>query len=746
MTKKITSPIALIRLCFLLSGFCSLFYQTAWLRLIVARFGVNAPVFSAVLSVFMIGLTLGTLAAGRWKKRLTQNPVRTGFKPYAILELWIAFGGLVFPSLLAYGASLITPVGMEDTSYFLLCFAVIFVLILPFSFAMGATLPVALALLERMDLPDKDARFSELYFINVVGAVYGVLGSAFIFFETLGFQKSLWLASATNVIIAILSWRYKPAAILLKKPAPEKAPSRKALNPAMLFVLFMLGLGSLALEVIWSRLYVLYTGSLVYAFASILATYLLMTALGTRFYRERLRASSPQTLALLWSSLPVCALLMLPACNPDLPLPIILRVLLGVAPVSFVTGILTPALIDRLTASAPDKVGIAYAANLAGCIVGPLVVGFWLIPAFGLQTASYLVAGLFCFPAVMGFSWEKPKRAAGIWLAVGFSILAIRFVDTSPETRFPHTHVLHDHTATVIAGGEGMKKSLVVGGTHMTALSEVTKLVAHLPLAFLDHQPEKGLLICFGMGTSFRSMASWGIETKAVELVPSVPKMFPYFYPDAQNFLSMPGNQIIVDDGRRFLSRTNETFDVISLDPPPPIESASSGLLYSKEIYALAKTRLKKNGILHQLIASGDDQDYLSILLALQESFSYVRMFAPYRNAISVVLASDVPIPNYTAKELAARLPEEAAKDLVEWANLRKGWFPKTPVAVFEHVLKSEIPIPQFIKGLKGNAVAMTDDQPVNEYYMLRQSLLPKSFEGNRIVGSREKNYAAWLE
>ena len=36
-----------INLCFLLSGFCSLLYQTVWLRMAVARFGVNAPIIAS---------------------------------------------------------------------------------------------------------------------------------------------------------------------------------------------------------------------------------------------------------------------------------------------------------------------------------------------------------------------------------------------------------------------------------------------------------------------------------------------------------------------------------------------------------------------------------------------------------------------------------------------------------------------------------------------------------------------------
>ena len=48
-------------------------------------------------------------------------------------------------------------------------------------------------------------------------------------------------------------------------------------------------------------------------------------------------------------------------------------------------------------------------------------------------------------------------------------------------------------------------------------------MMAHLPLFFLDHPPQDALVICFGMGTTYRSMLSWGIPVTAVELVPERP-------------------------------------------------------------------------------------------------------------------------------------------------------------------------------------------------------------------------------
>ena len=79
---------------------------------------------------------------------------------------------------------------------------------------------------------------------------------------------------------------------------------------------------------------------------------------------------------------------------------------------------------------------------------------------------------------------------------------------------------MRDNTATVIAAGKGVSRVLLVNGVGITTLTPTTKAMAHLPLAFLDHPPESVLVICFGMGTTFRSALSWGVHVTAVDLGP----------------------------------------------------------------------------------------------------------------------------------------------------------------------------------------------------------------------------------
>jgi len=210
-----------------------------------------------------------------------------------------------------------------------------------------------------------------------------------------------------------------------------------------------------------------------------------------------------------------------------------------------------------------------------------------------------------------------------------------------------------------------MDRELLVNGIGMTRLTPITKMMAHMPLAMLAHKPESGLVICFGMGTSFRSMLSWGIQTTVVDLVPSVPKMVGYYQPDGTALLRAPNAHVVVDDGRRFLERSAEQFDVILTDPPPPIGAPTSSLLYSEEFYAIVKPHLRPGGILQVWVPGGDDATLSAITKALQHSFPYVRMYESIECWGIHYFAGMQPLNIPTAAELVQKLAPLAGVDII---------------------------------------------------------------------------------
>jgi spermidine synthase len=282
------------------------------------------------------------------------------------------------------------------------------------------------------------------------------------------------------------------------------------------------------------------------------------------------------------------------------------------------------------------------------------------------------------------------------------------------EEQFASRWVRRDSTATVVATGEGMGKRLLVNGVGMTHLSPITKMMAHLPLAFLSRPPQKALVVCFGMGTSELAMLSWGIDSTAVELVPSVPLAVTFFHPKANEVLRSPHAHIVVDDGRAFLERSSEQYDVITTDPPPPVEAAGSSLLYSKEFYAIAKRHLREGGILQEWFPGGDVPMTASVARALSESFPYVRAFPSVEGWGIHFLASISPIPSRSADELAARMPPGAALNMTEWGPA------PSAAEQFQMLLGHELSVSSMIQ--EDAAIpALRDDRPTNEYFLFRR-------------------------
>jgi hypothetical protein len=424
---------------------------------------------------------------------------------------------------------------------------------------------------------------------------------------------------------------------------------------------------------------------------------------------------------LVWLLVWLAALVPLLTADPRLEiLSWWLRVPLGIAAFSGLLGFVTPKLVDRFSEGDPDRAGIGYAVNVAGCILGPLVAAFVLLPyldeRYALVTLALpwlLVALLFTFFRRPGSTERFTAQRAITSIMVLFASFLLIFKMQGYVEQFPGAQVRRDNTATVMATGQGMGKRLYVNGVSMTYLTPITKVMASMPLAFLDRPPQNALVICFGMGTTHRTVLSWGIDSTVVDLVPSVPALFGYYHADAAELLTSPRSHVVVDDGRRFLERTTGQYDVIVIDPPPPVGAAGSSLLYSREFYSAAKKRLRPDGILQQWYPGGDLVTTAAIARALTESFPYVRAFVSIEGVGIHYFACRQPIPYRSASELAKRMPPSAAADLIEWTHFTSA------EQLFAAMLNREVPVSKVI-ALHSTAPAVQDDRPVNEYDLLR--------------------------
>ena len=698
-------------------------YELVWLRLSMAHFGVTTAMVSIVLSVFMAGLGLGSWLSGRILRRTEKLPA---LRLYGITELLIGLSAIVVPYLLLLGRRILESFGMSSSfGYYAVAGVWVAATMVPWCTLMGITVPVAMRAIAQTLPAETKRSFSYLYMSNVAGAVAGTTVPLFLI-EILGFHGTLRVGALCNALIAVCAFFISSRKAI--RPVPVSAPSVSASTASAqdrntLALLFLSGLTCMAMEVVWVRRYTPYVGTMVYAFATILAVYLLATFIGSVVYR-RWSARRTQESPVIWIWLATFALLPLLAAGPNTDLDPLIRLLLGLMPFTGLLGFITPMLVDRYSGGDPSKAGVGYAVNVAGCILGPLLAGFVLLPfiserwALILLTAPWLLLGI---APLRRSSQSTTRQRITIYAALAIAAMLIA-AGKGYDENYPGRKVLRDYTATVIATGTGMDKQLLVNGYGMTSLTPITKVMAHLPLALLDRQPQDALVICFGMGTTFRSLHSWGIPVTVAELVPSVPRLFDYYHADGLQVLASPLSHVIVDDGRRYLERTSGQFDVITIDPPPPVEAAGSSLLYSLEFYRAARRRLRSGGILQQWLPSDvtDAETTAAVARSFRNSFPYTRTL---RDDFGYhFLGSDQPISKRSAEELEKRMPQSAVSDFVEWAGPSND----TPAVVatnqFRALIDHEISVDQLITAAPGTP-ALTDDRPINEYFALRRWL-----------------------
>ncbi len=739
--------------CFVLSGFSGLVDQIIWVRLALASFGVITPFASVVVSVFMLGLAVGTWGGGRAVAPVSR---RLGVSPlalYALVEAIIGLGAFLLPSLFSGARAALLPLGgMESGLYLAASSGLIALALLPFCVAMGATFPIMMSFIAGED-SEPSGSFSFLYLANVIGAFAGAVATPVFLIEWLGFSGSLAFGAGLNFVVAgaclTTAFRFAPPAtgseVSPMSPPPSGAFPADIGPRLTRTVLFITGFTAMALEIVWMRAFTPILGTLVYAFSGLLALYLISTFLGSALYRRHRAQGRVLNVLPLAFFLPLAALLpvwlaipkyisilakeLLPLAElvyPGAPLwlPMSALALLSITPFCGALGYLTPMLIDHDARGAPERAGRAYAINITGSILGPLVAAYGLLPLFGSRVAM-LVLALPLVALFLVYASRPGPRRIRVTAAVGAVLAAIGFIQTGAYGRsfeegshIRNARVRRDHTATVISFGQGFGRHLLVNGYGMTVLTPLTKIMAHLPLASLSHPPKRALVIAFGMGTTFRSLLSWGIEATAVELVPSVIDAFGEYHDDAEAIRRNPRAQLVVDDGRRFLARTPQRFDVITLDPPPPVETAGSSLLYAREFYALAKGKLAAGGIVHQWFPDGVNVEPAlrqAVLRTAAAAFPHVRIYQSHHGFGLHILLSMEPIEVPSAELFIARLPAAARNDLMEWSPARS-----TPEAfIQEQVLERELDLATLMGASDGPFIS--DDRPFNEYFILRR-------------------------
>jgi spermidine synthase len=449
-------PLA-IGVCFFLSGAGSLVLEVAWTRLLRLVFGSSTLAISTILVAYMAGLGLGGLLGGRLAHR-----VRDGVRAYGGIEIAVGLYALAVPALFGFFPLLARAwlVELEFWPAALLRFAVSLALLLAPTIGMGMTLPFLTRALVR-DEAGAGRGIAVLYGVNTLGAVSGVFLATFALLPWLGVRGSCWFGAGLYLAVgATALWLARSA------PAAEPGPSdsRAALTPGglsrwspALLAYGTVGFTSLVYEVAWTRALSMVMGSSIYAFACMLAAFLLGIGAGSlaaRPFADRVRrplVTYATGIALL-GVLSLAALSLLPHL-PEVFMALVRRfggsavtlslsqIAVAIAvmfPPALVLGALFPLLARAQSESqgAAPAVGDVYFVNTLGSAAGAFLAGFVLLPTLGLRGTAALAIALNLAVAAAVLAWRGHESAQRrLVLAAGPALLALWVAVAPPPLR-----------------------------------------------------------------------------------------------------------------------------------------------------------------------------------------------------------------------------------------------------------------------------------------------------------------------
>jgi spermidine synthase len=321
------------------------------------------------------------------------------------------------------------------------------------------------------------------------------------------------------------------------------------------------------------------------------------------------------------------------------------------------------------------RVGRLYALNTLGSALGAAVAGFVLIPLLGLQRAVLLLAliNLALGAAVLLQTMPIPRLRLGGALAV--AILAALLLPpgiylgfregTAPSLVFYREGV--DATVSVFdVADPPLKISFVNGRSEVPTDAQSMRafyMLGHLP-PLLRPQATSALMISFGNGIASGAMSRHSIpRIQAVELVAEQVAAARLYQKENRGVLDYPGLQITIEDGRNYLMRSDEQFDIITADATHPVNS-SSWALFTREFYGLVRQRLASDGVFVQWLPFHDlsSQDFRDIIKTFHSVFPHTSLW--YTGGIhSFMVATPQPLTRAEVLALGPRIEAAGIAD-----------------------------------------------------------------------------------
>jgi spermidine synthase len=752
----------------------SLACQVLWLRKISFLFGSTAAVFSTVLSVFLLGLALGALTAGRAADRSA--------RPWRLLALIeILLGVYCVLSLPVFAAArnvflAVFPGDLAPLPAALAKFLVVLVTMIAPTFAIGAVFPLAVRIYGR-DLGHVGHDLSLVYGLDTLGAAVGALLAGFVLVPRIGLSAATWLlgGAAVGLGLLILSLTGQPAQLSKaerkarkktepqppEEPAPAVSPGRLGI---LLAVFFCTGGAALLLETGWNRFFSLLNGTHIYSTSTVLAGFLSGIGLGSLLMARRIdRLRDPfAVVAYLFSFIALCGVLVFGSAGLftrayfkvfawsggyyifQLTLCLLIGLIVILATLAMGANFpLVARIATRAGAERGASAGRTFFVNTLGAVLGAFLAEFVLLPAWGFPGLILTVIAVYGLAAFVFLALSSGRRrllhaAACIALLAGAVLL-------SPAVRkfqMPF-HALYYHglrggslanyraelrSMRLVSERQGfygqvavvrLGRFLLLKHNGKTDASTAVKdnrtqlLTGHIPLLFHPN-PRRVLAIGLGGGFTLRALVHHPAPQRitAVEIDPLVVEAARRdFAAFNDRALEDPRVRLVTNDGRNFVDGTEERFDVITSEPPNIWVAGVSGL-FTQEFYRSAAAHLSAGGILCQWIPlyEMEREDFRIMLHTLTSVFPNVTFWQVGTDV--VLLASKEPF-HIELPAMAARLRSPAlARDFTAIGLTMRG--------VIE-LLNSPAVRPDQVPAFLGRVETLNvDDKPVLEFSTAR--------------------------
>ena len=705
------------------SGTCALIYQVAWLREMRLIFGASTAASAAVLAIFMGGLGVGGSLLGR---RVDRHPQPLAF--YANLELSIAAAAAVTPVLvwlargayIALGGSVVLGLGGATVARLLLATLVLSV---P-TFLMGGTLPAAARAVET----DEDVsrrHLATLYSVNTLGAVTGALISTFFMLEVYGTRTTLWLACLLNVLVGMTARSLARGFDTLPRSARNGIKPQGAATPAtgvpawfVFAAAAAVGFAFFLMELVWYRMLGPLLGGSSFTFGLILAVALLGVGLGGAAYAlfGKDRPATSRGFAFTCALEAVCiavpyalgdrvALLTIAARSLDvlgfggLVLGWAAIAVVVILPAALVAGVQFPLLIAMLGRGSEKigrHVGLTYAWNTVGAILGSLAGGFGLLPALSATGTWAAVVSLLVALGVsaMWLSLRTDRHAAGLLIPAAAAAGALLLLTAAgPTAAWRHSPIgagrirfegatpnsvqdwINSRRRVITWTADGIESSVALErSTGLTFLvngkadgdarfDAATQVMGGLVGAILHPHPRRALVIGLGTGSTAGWLAAIAsIErVDVVELEPAILEVARASTPVNHNVLDNPKVHIFTGDARELLLTTSQRYDIIFSEPSNPYRAGVASL-FTQEFYRAVAARLSTDGIFLQWLQAYevDSQTVRTEYATMASVFPVVETWRTY--PVDLLLVAALQPIDYDVARLRARVSEEPYK------------------------------------------------------------------------------------